>query len=275
MLPSAQVLRKPVAWCCKHAKLWIRIIKQTSLCPFTGQAFAKHYNPLLSGETSHGSQHSSDKTPNAVPLKRLGEAPQPNSQGLPSLQQSSEHDSHTATSQYTAPSSQAMHAPHSANTPATAAQQVQLQELDNAPVDKQGVADVRSGTSQGASMQRTASKGVTDQGIAGKLGASQPSRGLKVEAGKQLTLGRQLGDALKLRNWKPNRQAGSGPPVNDISTKPVLSLSPRTESAMMAAASELGFDARQAGSFEPSAQPTLPLAAQSYAEGSVLAPLTP
>ena len=208
-----------------------------------------------------------------MPLKRFGEVPHSNSQGLPTPEQDSEHDNQTPTSQYTAPPSQAMLAPHGAT--ALAAQPVQLQELDKPPDDEQGLADMCSDTPQGVGMQRTADKGVADQGIAGKWGASQSSTGLKGDAGqssKQSSLGRQLGDALKLRNWKPNRQAGSRLPVTDVSSEPALSLSPRTESAMMVAASELGFDARQAENLETSAQPTVLPASQSHAAGSVLLP---
>lgn len=243
------------------------------MCPFIGHAFAKHYNPLLSNETSHGSQYSSDKTPNAVPLKRLGEAPHPISQGLPTPEQDSEHDSQTATSQYTAPPSQAMLAPHGAAK--LAAQPVQLQELDKPPDNEQSLAHLCSSTPQGVGVQRTADKGVAVQGTACKWGANRPSRGLKGDAGpssKQSSLGRQLGDALKLRNWQPNRQTGSRLPLNDVSLKPALSLSPRTESAMMVAASDLGFDASQAENREPSAQPIVPMASQSHAAGSVLIP---
>ena len=169
-----------------------------------------------------------------------------------------------------------MLAPRSATTPATVARPLQLQQVDKPPNAEQSVAEVRSGTPQGVSMQRTASKGVADQGIIGKWGANQPSRGLKVEAGqssKQSSLGRQLGDALKLCNWKASRQTGSRLPVNNASLKPAVSLSPRTESAMMVAASELGFDARQAEHLEAAAQPTSLLASQSHAAGSALHPL--
>ena len=273
------MLLVPTAWCCQHAKPWSPIKKKASLCPFTGQAFAKHYNPLLSGETSHGSQYSSDKTSNAVPFKHFGDASNANSQSLPTLEQSSEHDGQTATSHYTAPPSQAMLAPHGSTTLAAAAQPEQLQETDKPPDDEQGLAHVGSGTPQGVGIQRTAGEGVANQGIAGQRGANGPSRGLKGDAGqssKQLSLGRQLGDALKLRNWKPNRQASPSQPADDVSSKPGLSLSPRTESAMMVAASELGFDAGQAANLEPSSQPALLLALQSQAAGSdpILDPLT-
>ncbi|DBA96519.1 TPA: hypothetical protein ACH3X1_015397 [Trebouxia sp. C0004] len=48
-----------------------------------GQAFDKHYNPLLSGEISHGSQHSSDKPSNAITFRCFGEQMQADSQALP------------------------------------------------------------------------------------------------------------------------------------------------------------------------------------------------
>lgn len=235
-----------------------------------GQAFAKHYNPLLSGETSHGSQYSSDKTPNAVPLRRLGDAQAPQPHSLPSPEQSSEHDSQTATSQYTAPPNQAMHALRGATTLTATAQH---QETDKPPVDKQGLADVCSGTPQGIRVQRTAGEGVTDQGIAGPRGVGQASRGVQAGAdpsSKQPSLGRQLDNALKLRNWKPNRPAGPSQLTDDVSSKSAVSLTPRTESAMMVAASQLGFDARLAGTFEPLAQPILLPVSDSQAAGSVL-----
>lgn len=206
-----------------------------------------------------------------MPFKRIGEASHTNSPPTP--EQSSEHDGQTAISQYTAPLSQAMLAPHSLTTLAAAAQPTHLGELGNPPDDEQGLAEVGSGTPQGVDMQRTAGKGVADQGIAGRRSAHRPSRGLKGDAGqssKQSSLGRQLGDAFKLRNWKLNRHAGPSLPVNGVSSKPGLPLSPRTESAMMVAASKLGFDAGQAEDVEPSAQPTLPLASLSQPAGSVL-----
>ena len=242
-----------------------------------GQAFAKHYNPLLSGETSHGSQYSSDKSPNAVPLKRLGEAqaPQPDIQSLPCPEQSSEHDSQTATSQYIAPPDQAMYALRGATTPTATAQP---QKTHKPPGDKQqGLADVCSGTPQGIRVQRTADEGVTNQGIAGLGGVGQASRGLQGgadPASKQPSLGRQLGDALKLRNWKPNRPAAPSQLTDDVNSKSAMSLSPRTESAMMVAASQLGFDARLAGNCQVPAQPTLLPVSDSQAAGSVLYSVT-
>lgn len=207
-----------------------------------------------------------------MPLKRLGEAqaPQPHSQSLPSPEQSSEHDSQTATSQYTAPPDQAMYARQGATTLTASAQH---QETDKPPGGKQGLADVCSDTPQGSKVHRTAGEGVTDQGIAGLGGVGQASRGLQGGAdpcSKQPSLGRQLGDALKLRNWKPNRPAGPSQLTNAVSSKSAMSLSPRTESAMMVAASQLGFDARLAGNCQASAQPTFLPVADSQAAGSVL-----
>lgn len=197
-----------------------------------------------------------------MPLRRLGEAAQPNSQTLLTAATSSDHDMQTGSSQYTAPASQGMHVPCHTTILAAAAQPEQLQEVGQPSVDGQKVADVPSCIPQRV--------GPTGQGGAGQGSAGQSS--------KQSSLGRQLGDALKLRNWKPDGHANLRlvlPAESDgVTSKPALSLSPRTESAMMVAASELGFDAMQSGCLELSAKPILPSASRSATVGSAFYPRT-
>lgn len=125
----------------------------------------------------------------------------------------------------------------------------------------QDLAPSCSGTPHRSGVQGLAGQGFADQGVADQGVADQYGRGLQGVVGqssKPSSLGRQLGDALKLRNWKPNRRPTSTPPADGISFGPTQALSPRTESAMMVAASELGFDANQGGSLEQSARPSLP-----------------
>lgn len=78
---------------------------------------------------------------------------------------------------------------------------------------------------------------------------------------RQSSLGKQLGDALKLRNWKglqapavfkePDQlpslvnQAIPSQVPQPAQMADAMALSPRTESALLIAASELGFDAEQ------------------------------
>lgn len=238
-----------------------------------GQAFAKHYNPLLSGETSYGSQYSSDKTPNAVAMRRFGEAALPNSLISSTPQDSSNAGVQcTASSQHTAPSNEAMHGPHDTTLPAAAAQPTRFQRQDRATDGGQDLAPSCSGThhtfglqglaGQGFADQGVAHQGVEDQEVENQRVADQHGGGLQGVVGQsrqQSSLGRQLGDALKLRNWKPNRQQPiSDPPADGVSFGPSQALSPRTESAMMVAASQLGFDANQGGGLEQAAQPSLP-----------------
>ena len=210
----------------------------TTCAALTGQAFAKHYNPLLSGETSHGSQYSSDKPPNTVVLRRFGEQPGPS---LPSPSEHNEDDMQTATSQYTAPPSQDMHA---ASCPITlpALAQPTLHEVIETTIP----------------MENAAESAKTTQGSSG-----QPA--------KQSSLGQQLSDALKLRNWKPNKpsqpsgkQGNLSLAIGAVSSQANLSLSPRTESAMLEAASELGFDNKENGACMTvmRAKPDLPPAEQ-------------
>lgn len=221
-----------------------------------GQAFAKHYNPLLSGETSHGSQYSSDK--NAVAMRRFGEAAQLNSHSSSPAQDSSTAGVHcTATSRYTAPPNQAMHAAHDPTTsPAAAAQMETYQNVDRPTDAGQDQADWGPGNPHVVRGQGVAAQGRDGQGGAG--GCEKGLQGVLGQSSKQSSLGRQLGDALKLRKWKPNRQPDLTPLADSTSPRPGPSLSPRTESAMMLAASELGFDAKQGGNVGQSAKPTLP-----------------
>lgn len=151
------------------------------------------------------------------------------------------------------------------------------QETDKPPGDKQGLADVCSGTPQGIRVQGAAGEGVADLGTAGPRGVGQASRGLQGGADpsrKQPSLGRQLGDALKLRNWKPNRPPDPSQLTDAVRSKPAMSLSPCTESAIMLAASQLGFDARLAGNCQASAQHTFLPVSDSQAAGSVPFPVT-
>ncbi len=78
---------------------------------------------------------------------------------------------------------------------------------------------------------------------------------------KQSSLGKQLGDALRLRNWRgleasaATKEHDQLPSIADqanpsqiphlAQTTDAMVLSPRTESAMLIGASELGFDAEQ------------------------------
>ena len=154
-------------------------------------------------------------------LRRLGEPPTSNCPSLPSPAESSTRDTATAISQYTAPPIQDMHATDCPTVSAATAQPEQDQATD-------GQAQSENDPSP---RSPTPCPGCADPSI------------------KHISLGKQLGDALKLRNWKPNRpsqqssqQPDSALTAGQASCRPHASLSPRTESAMMLAASELGFD---------------------------------
>ena len=126
-----------------------------------GQAFAKHYNPLLSGETSYGSQHSSGKQSNGIAFRRFGE--QVPSEGYP-VGYTSKAAVSISSSSYAAPNCQAMQPQTGSHTEH---QQQQPPELE--------------GNSQGVAPHTLQQKPQTVR--------------------KQSAFGKQLSDALKLRNW--------------------------------------------------------------------------
>ena len=198
-----------------------------------GQAFAKHYNPLLSGETSHGSQHSSDKASNAIAFRRFGEQMQADSQASPSSRMPGQsiQTALQASSQYAAPTTQAMHTNNITSKVKTEPSEEQQEDQAMHPLPKTVAGPV--------------------------LTAEAEVEGTH----KQSSLGKQLGDALRLRNWKPLEAPAA---VREPDQEPWLAnqtnpsqipqpaqmtdakvLSPRTESALLIAASELGFDAQQ------------------------------
>ncbi|KAL0054111.1 hypothetical protein WJX82_004019 [Trebouxia sp. C0006] len=198
-----------------------------------GQAFAKHYNPLLSGETSHGSQHSSDKPSNAIAFRRFGEQMQADSQALPSssMPGQSSQTALQASSQYAAPASQAMHTDNITSKARTE------------PLEEQ---------------RENQSVRVLPKAVAGAV----PTAEAEAEGThKQSSLGKQLGDALRLRNWKTleapaavkepdqepslTNQANPSQIPQPAQMTDAMVLSTRTESALLIAASELGFDAEQ------------------------------
>ena len=165
-------------------------------------------------------------------LRRFGEAPASNCPSLPSPAESSEHDTATATSQYTAPPTQDMHA---TDCPTVSA-------ATDCPT-------VSAATQPG---QDCAADSLAQSASSPIPGSPIPCEGGADPSIKPASLGKQLGDALKLRNWKPNRpsqqsskQPDSALKTGQASSRPDPSLSPRTESAMMLAASELGFDNQQ------------------------------
>ncbi|KAL0034356.1 hypothetical protein WJX77_010926 [Trebouxia sp. C0004] len=198
-----------------------------------GQAFDKHYNPLLSGEISHGSQHSSDKPSNAITFRCFGEQMQADSQALPPscMPGQSKQTALQASSQYAAPASQAMHT-----------DSMTCKVKTEPPEEQQ--------EDQAAHVLPTV--------------VAEPIPTAEAEAEgthKQSSLGKQLGDALKLRNWKGLQAAAvckEPDQLPSLANRATLSqipqpaemtdamvLSPRTESALLIAASELGFDADQ------------------------------
>ena len=222
--------------------------------PYAGQAFAKHYNPLLSGETSQGSQYSSEKQFNAITFRRFGEQmPSDSHMSSPGCTtgQSVELVKHVD-GQYTAPTSQAMQDGECTSRPHED-QSEQQQELTQA---ERGLQDATLDPSPDAEEEAEQSH-------------------------KQSSLGRQLTDALMLRNWKgrqaqppskqpdqlpaPTDQSGSYQRPQTAAQKPVdLTLSPRTESALMVAASELGFDAEHENAVLQPGSGGLPAAALPF-----------
>jgi len=188
---------------------------------------------LRSGETSHGSQHSSDKQSNAIVFRRFGEQMHTDSQALPPscMPRQSIQTALQAISQYTAPASQAMHTDNITSKVKT-----------EPPEEQQEDQAVR----------------VLPKVVAGPL----PTAAAEAEGThRQSSLGKQLGDALKLRNWKglqapavfkePDQlpslvnQAIPSQVPQPAQMADAMALSPRTESALLIAASELGFDAEQ------------------------------
>ncbi|DBA65736.1 TPA: hypothetical protein ACH3X2_002777 [Trebouxia sp. C0005] len=198
-----------------------------------GQAFAKHYNPLLSGETSHGSQHSSEKPSNAIAFRRFGEQIQADSQALPPscMPGQSSQTALQASSQYAAPKSQLMYTDNITSKMKTEASEEQQEDQAMHALPKV---------------------------VAGQILADEAeAEGIH----KQSSLDKQLGDALRLRNWKglqtpaAFKEPDLVPPLAhqaNLSHVPqpaqmtdAMVLSPRMESALLIAASELGFDAQQ------------------------------
>lgn len=197
-----------------------------------GQAFAKHYNPLLSGETSYGSQHSSDKQSSAVMFRRFGEQMQTQSPASgPSCMtgESIQTPSHAVSSRYSAPASQAMH-----------------------------TGDITSKLDEGSQQQQhdKPNMNVKHQTTEPVPAARQDAE----QTHKQSSLGKQLSDALGLRRWtgrqshpsatalpdltsSPANQANPSQPAQPAQTHAAVILSPRAESALMVAASEVGFGA--------------------------------
>ncbi len=198
-----------------------------------GQAFAKHYNPLLSGETSHGSQHSSNKPANAIAFRRFGEQIQADSQALPPkcMPGQSIQTALQDSSQYAAPMTQAMHTDNTTS------------KVKTEPPTEQ---------------QEDEAMHALPKIVAGPVfTAEAKAEGIH----KQSSLGKQLGDALRLRNWQgleapaavkePDQEPSLANQANPsqiphlAQTTDAMVLSPRTESALLIAASELGFDAEQ------------------------------
>ena len=158
---------------------------------------------------------------------------QADSQALPSssMPGQSSQTALQASSQYAAPASQAMHTDNITSN------------MKTEPLEEQ---------------QEDEAMHVLPKVVAGSV----PTAEAEAEGvHKQSSLGKQLGDALRLRNWKTLeapaavKEPEQGPSLAN-QAKPsqvpqaaqmtdAMVLSPRTESALLIAASELGFDAEQ------------------------------
>jgi len=158
---------------------------------------------------------------------------QADSQALPSssMPGQSSQTALQASSQYAAPASQAMHTDNITSKARTE------------PLEEQ---------------RENQSVRVLPKAVAGAV----PTAEAEAEGThKQSSLGKQLGDALRLRNWKTleapaavkepdqepslTNQANPSQIPQPAQMTDAMVLSPRTESALLIAASELGFDAEQ------------------------------